>query len=301
MTETRSPELHSAVDMDRRSLRVVLAYNPHAGSFSAARLRGLRKALKHAGHRVTLYDSLDVSALSEPDQIDVVCVIGGDGTVRTVVDQCHATARDTAFCVYPAGTINLIAREAGYPVAVEAFAQRLTDDTASAQHFLGKIDDQVFLCCASVGPDSAAVSRVTATMKRRFGRLAYVIALLGLIHHWPRQRITVTIDGESHTAEAAYICKGRYYAGPWMIDDQARLGSDHFRVVLLDRARRRDLLRLALSAIISPRLADPRWLRLTAADITIAADSPLPIQADGDILATTPATIAIVPEPVQFL
>lgn len=283
-----------------RPRRIVLAYNPVAGSFSPRKLARLRAALERAGHAVTTADSLEYRVPPEPGESELACIVGGDGTARTVIGRNRETARNAAYCVFPSGTVNLLAREAGYPAGARAFVRRIAEPVDAAQHFLGEIDGQAFLCCASIGPDSAVVARASPVLKQRFGRLAYVIALLSQLRDWPRQRMRVTIDGTCHEAEAVFICKGRYYAGPWVIDDAADLRSDRFRVLLLDRARRRDMLRLALSAVISRRLADKHWLRISAREIEVAAPFAVPIQADGDILAVTPATIRIAPDSLSF-
>jgi diacylglycerol kinase family enzyme len=306
----RSPTLYPATTRhaqatgsgcdEQRPLQIVLAYNPEAGNFSLRRLARLRARLEQAGHAVTMADSLAFRVPPVAGEVDLVCIVGGDGTVRTVIGQNRDAADNAAYCVYPSGTVNLLAREAGYPDGARAFVRRISRSGATGEHFLGELNGQAFLCCASVGPDSAVVARVSPALKQRFGRFAYVIALLRQMKDWPRPRMRVTVDGAGHDAEAVFICKGRYYAGPWVIDDAADLRSGHFRVVLLDRARRRDFLRLALSAIISRRLADPRWQRFSAQEVEISTACALPIQADGDILATTPGVIRIVPEPVSF-
>ena len=61
--------------------------------------------------------------------------------------------------------------------------------------------------------------------------------------------------GVAIAGEAMFVCKGRYYAGPWVIDEEARLESDHFRVLILPRAGRRDMIRLALAAIVHKKEA----------------------------------------------
>ena len=284
-----------------RSLHVTLAYNPEAGNFSASELTQLRDVLEQAGHIVTVQNSLEFRFPAHPARIDLACIVGGDGTARTVINRSRADVGDTVYCVYPAGTVNLVAREAGYRARPASLVRRLNSGADPKQHFLGEVNGKAFLSCASVGIDSAVVNAVNPAIKRRFGRLAYAVALLEQLWRWPRPRITVTVDGQSHAAQAVYICKSRYYAGPWVLDDRANLCADTFQVLLLDRAGRRDMVRLFLSAVISRRIANPRWRRLTARTVEISAPEGLPIQADGDIVAMTPASVRIAPEPLSFL
>lgn len=285
----------------QQPLRVVVAYNPQAGRFSPRLLTRLCDTLRSAGHRVVALDSLDFRVPAVRGKIDLACLLGGDGTARTVISRNRLAATNTAYCVYPAGTVNLLAREAGYPGGPAAFLARLGQDRSETGHHFGLVGEHAFLCCASVGPDSEVVARLSGRLKQRIGRLAYGAALLGMLRRWPRHRLTVTVDGQVYPAEAVYVCKGRYYAGPWVLDDAADLRAPQFRVLLLNRARRRDTLRLALSAMISRRLADPAWIRLSAHSVEVAAGEALPVQADGDIVASTPVAFTVSAEPLTFL
>ena len=279
----------------------MLAYNPESGSFSEAGLVALCGELETAGYDVSVMDSLQFRAHNRPRPNDLVCIVGGDGTARMVISRAHKAAGAGRYCIYPAGSANLVAREVGYPRQATAFRKRIEERGEAERYYLGQIDEEVFLCCASVGPDSAVVARVTPEMKRRFGRLAYVFALGGQLMRWSRQKCMVTVDGEAFAAEAVFICKGRHYAGPWSLDHDADLRHDYFRVLVLEQCRRRDFLRLMLASLIHPRLGDRRWIRRSARSVEIAGVSGLPVQADGDILTSTPARFGIAPEPVAFL
>jgi diacylglycerol kinase family enzyme len=280
---------------------VVIAYNPTAGNFSLIALSRLKQTFENSGHRVTTTDSQNFHNAAMPEQAELVCIVGGDGTARTVISQNHKTFHKATYCIYPAGTVNLIAREAGYSADCKAFVKHISQTKDTRQHYLGLLNDKAFLCCASVGPDSAIVARTSPFLKRHFGRAAYIIALLSHIWRWPRNGLTVTVDGEQHNAEAIFILKAHHYAGSCVLDDRANLKTPEFRVLIMPRARRLDFLRLVLSAAVNKCFNDPNWIRIKGQTITIASDQVLPIQADGDILATTPAQITIKPEPICFL
>lgn len=280
---------------------MMLAYNPESGSFSEAGLVALRGELETAGYDVSMTDSLQFRGHRRSRPHDLVCIVGGDGTARMVISRDHQTSSAGRYCIYPAGSANLVAREAGYPRQASAFRKRIEARGEAERYYLGQIGEEVFLCCASIGPDSAIVARVTPAMKKRFGRLAYVIALGSQLVRWTRQKCLVTVDGESFAAEAVFICKGRHYAGPWSLDQSADLRHDYFRVLLLEQCRRRDFLRLILASLFHPGLGDRRWIRRSARTVEVSGATGLPVQADGDILTSTPARFSIAAEPVTFL
>src|SRR5206468_5930864 len=108
---------------------------------------------------------------------------------------------------------------------------------------------------------------------------------------WPRHRLTVrTGDGE-FTAEALFVLRGRFYAGPWTLHPEAHLGQDALRVLALPRARRRDLVSLAARALVGMRAPHPAWRYLETDWLEVSSDQPVPVQADGDAVGLLPARI----------
>jgi diacylglycerol kinase (ATP) len=259
----------------------------------------LQQALVAQGHGVRAENSR-VFRFSADDPVDLICAYGGDGTARTVVHLNGEAACGAAYCTYPSGTINLLAREAGYPADPEGFAKLVSQREPRRTHF-GLINKEAFLCCASVGPDAEAVARVSPKLKRRIGRLAYGLAALSMLWRWPRHRFHFDVDGQRLEGEAIFVCKGRYYAGPWTIDREAGLDRDSFQVLILPRAGRLDFLRLGLAAMVHPALGSRRWHRQSARSISIDGPTGIPIQADGDIIASTPAQIGLAPFFLNFL
>ena len=91
-------------------MRLDLVYNPVAGSFRQGRLDALIAAFAARGATVTaLPTTRDGAQLS--GSADLVCVHGGDGTLRDTVQALGARAGEVPLCIAPAGTINLVARE----------------------------------------------------------------------------------------------------------------------------------------------------------------------------------------------
>ncbi len=281
--------------------KVALVFNPVAGNYCPNKLKRLRKSFEDEQFAVHCYDSRSFQLQSLASDVDLVCVSGGDGTVRTALRNHETIDTDTAYCVYPSGTINLLAREAGYRKSVSRFVHDLARRKIGSQHYSGRIGKEIFLCCASIGPDSHVVASVSPWLKKYVGQLAYGAATARLLWEWPRHWFDLNVDGVSHGAEAIFVLKGRFYAGPWVLDERAGLGNAQFRLLLLPRARRRDCLRLALFALFGPASEDSSWTRLDARTVEITGPAGIPIQADGDIVARTPAMITIDARSMTFL
>jgi diacylglycerol kinase family enzyme len=284
---------------------VQLFHHCASGSYSPARLQALADALRGGGARVISAESGNSPPAIDP-RATHVCVAGGDGTVRHVFMALARSGRSIPAAIFPSGTINLLARETGYPADPARFARRLLGGGAAQSHYPVTINDTRFFACASAGPDSYAIARLSAPLKRRIGRAAYVVALLGLLRHWPRPRMVLTMDGRSHACEAVYIAKGRYFAGPWSLAPAARLTDKVLHVVALEQARRRDFLRFAWALL---RGQDPARLpgvialqgrKLTLERSEGSGTAAVPVQGDGDIIASLPARVELTGETVTL-
>jgi diacylglycerol kinase (ATP) len=281
---------------------VTIAYNPKSGRHSQKRLDALRGAFGAAGYDCEFADSYSDALIPLATKSSHLCVVGGDGTLRDVIARISGLGRVPPVSVYPAGTINLVAREAGYPAHIGKFVARVLNGQSNPRlHYHGVLGEQPLLVCASVGPDSIAVAQVSESLKSRVGRFAYAASLIQVMLRWPRYQMTVTADGNTYNCEAVFVLKGRYFAGPFQISRKADLIDPKFQLILLPHARRRDYVRLMISAMGVPGAASKNWLHLTAQSLEITAAQPIPVQVDGDIIATLPVQAVIHERPVRFV
>lgn len=286
---------------ERTALRIALVYQVNGDRRRVRRVPALVRALTTRGHSVTLHDSLTFRFPEDAPDAELLCICGGDGTARLVLD-----AQDDLFglpplAIYPTGTINLLARELGYPASPDAFARRIEDIAEARSCRVATMGDRLFLACASIGIDALAVARVSLSLKAAIGRFAYVAALAQLLWRWPRQRLRVLADGEEIGAEALFLLRGSHYAGPWTLDPEAGLMSDRLHVLALPRARRRDVLSLAFYAFNGAKRLRKEWRLFAASHVHVSADRPLPVQADGDIVAATPVDIRMGNQSVRWV
>lgn len=275
-------------------------FNPQSGSFSQSRLDRLGAAFADAGYTPTFADSYREDFAQVAADADLICVVGGDGSLRDIISWLGAQEKLPPISVYPAGTINLVARELHYPADIALFVKRVTQPSQERLHYFGMVNDARMLVCASVGPDSAAVASFSNNLKSRIGRFAYLAAFAKLLWRWPRCSLKVLANGEAYHCEAVFVLKGRYFAGPWRISRSADLTRPDFQLVLLPMARRRDYFRLILSAIGPSVFISKSWIRIRTASAKISSDEALPVQVDGDIVASLPITVTIHPQPVKF-
>lgn len=271
--------------------RIDLVYNPAAGTFRQARLDALIAAFERRGAAVTaLATTAEGARLS--GSAELVCVVGGDGTLRDTVQALGRRAGEVPLCIAPAGTINLVAREIGYPRDPDALAARVLagwrrGPAGWIEAPLYTLGDLPVVSCLSIGPDSHAVARVSPVLKRRIGRLAYAVALLQVMRRWPRETMAVRgelADGTPFACEAGavIVSHGALFAGPFRLAPRAALAADSVELIVLNRPSRRGVLAFTAAALAGAPLerlglATFRSVRRVTFDRCVS-----PVQVDGD-------------------
>jgi diacylglycerol kinase (ATP) len=272
-------------------VKLDIVYNPVAGSFRPGRLGALVRAFEARGCDVRTV-ATEAGGVAIPSDAELVCVNGGDGTLRDTVQALGARAGEVPLCIAPAGTINLVARELGYVRNPERFAQQVCEAWGRGSDTwvrapLYRLGVLPVVSCLSIGPDSHAVARVSGALKRRIGRLAYVVAMLEVLRWWPRETMAVTgelADGTPFAFEAGavIVSHGALFAGPFRLSPNAALAADSVELIVLKRPSRRGLMAFTAAAFAGwpldkLGLAEFRSVRRVTFDRCVS-----PVQVDGD-------------------
>jgi diacylglycerol kinase (ATP) len=281
-------------------LRIALVYNPASSEARLARIAELANVLEARGHWLSRHDSGNFDCARDARGADLICICGGDGTAGMVVEAQADRLALPPLAIFPCGTINLLARELGYPRDAVGFARRIGNGAKPRSSPLAFAGERPFLACASIGVDALAVAGLSVTLKARIGRLAYVLALARQLWSWPRPQLSITADGERISAEALFLMRGSFYAGPWTLDPRAGLFSDRLHLLCLPRARRRDIALLAIYALSGARRLPRGWRLKAANDVTVAAEAGIPVQADGDIIGAAPLRFRLTGDCLQW-
>ncbi|MEH6757092.1 MAG: diacylglycerol kinase family protein [Parasphingorhabdus sp.] len=285
---------------------VQLIHNPASGTHHELRLGVLAQAFKACGAKVIMGTTEIDGNLVIAKSCNLICVSGGDGTLRLVIAAMKQNGSKVPVCIFPAGTVNLVAREIGYASDPEQFAGEvmrgyLAGADARLKEPVVTSDHGAFAACLSAGPDGVAVANHNPQLKKKIGRTAYALSFIKLFFHWPRHRFSMDVvaanGSKSHFhCEAFYIAKGRYFAGPWSLSPDARLGGDNFQLIALSRANRWNFIRFILEVT---RGRDPKSLPFVrsfrARSVAIAygnihKNSQF-FQVDGDMMMHPPSHI----------
>lgn len=139
------------------------------------------------------------------EKVDLVCPLGGDGTVRAVA--AAMVGRDVPLGLLPGGTGNLLARNLDLPVESLEGCLRIALTGRDRRVDSGSINvvvpggtqdaakDYVFLVMAGVGFDATVIAEAPEQLKARMGAGAYVVSGMRNLYG-PRFAVDLELDGK---------------------------------------------------------------------------------------------------------
>lgn len=242
------------------------------------------------------------------EQADWVIIAGGDGTIRAMIEQLANRKYVPYISVFPAGTVNLVAKELLVKSDPEKWCKR-TFKGIKTPVYLGRANGNVFLTVTGVGFDSLVVDNVTEKEKKLLNKLAYVwqgTELMRkelLFNNW-RYRFQVRFDDEEewHEGTSVIVGKSRYYAGRYNLFSGASLSSPLLHVALFTGDKRGDFIRYAACIAMEALTLDNDIIIRTAKKLEIRCNEEnFAAELDGDAVTATPLVIEMEPEPIKFL
>lgn len=221
------------------------------------------------------------------EQVDLVLVAGGDGTVRVVCAELARTAIPVA--VLPGGTGNLLARNLGISLDLDAALTELLDGSERRIDSVLVEGDQLttdrFVVMAGLGLDAAIIEDAPDDLKKRVGWAAYVVSTLKNLNH-PSVRVTITVDDQPPVRRRARTVVignvGTLQANIPLLPD-AVPDDGTIDVVVLAPRRITHWPRLALGLVVKS-WRERHVERFTGRRIQLRADRVVRRQLDGDAI-----------------
>jgi YegS/Rv2252/BmrU family lipid kinase len=241
-----------------------------------------------------------------------VVAVGGDGTLLEVVNGLwwETQGAQPSVGTVPFGTgCDYVRNFAGGRDLEDNLASALGKATvpvsvgrARLRALDGRPYERVFVNVLGMGFDAGVIARFRRWRLHLPGKLVYVVCALQELCRLRRYRITGGVNGRSLQMDALLVAigLGRYFGGGMMITPGASFSSDRFQVVLAQPLTRLALLGLLPKIYSGRHLEHPHLLHCDADHITIAADPPAYVEAEGELIGRTPLLVEILPRALQF-
>lgn len=234
------------------------------------------------------------------DQIELVIVGGGDGTLNAAVQGLVGT--NLPLGILPLGTANDLARTLGIPVSLPEACQVIATGEIHTID-LGWVNGRYFFNVASLGLSVQITQQLTKEFKRRWGVLAYaIIAAQVLVRSRPFWADIRTPDTtiRTHTVQIA-VGNGRYYGGGMAVAEDAAIDDQRLDLYSLEIDHWWQMIPLLPAMRRGSYKRQSKVHTLGGQEIEVVTRRPYVINTDGELQTTTPARFKVVPRALSVV
>ncbi|HEY1451191.1 MAG TPA: diacylglycerol kinase family protein [Solirubrobacteraceae bacterium] len=289
-----------------RSASICLLVNPAAGGGKAAKLAPEAERLLRA-HGLTVHRH-DTRSLTHARELAVaaaranqdVVVLSGDGAIGAVAEALREVP-GAVLGVLPGGRGNDLARALGVSLELDEACATIAGGVWRAMD-VGEVSPaaesasdrpaRTFVGIASAGFDSDA-NRIANEAPSWLGNLVYAYGALRALLAWRPASFEIELDppGERHRFLAYTVgaCNSRSYGGGMRAAPDALLDDGQLEVVVLENVSKVAFLTKVLPRVFSgTHVREPHVHVFRAREVSIEADRPFTMYADGDPIGELP-------------
>lgn len=300
---------------------LTLIVNPRAGGRGAARLLDrLRRTLDATGldHEVRPTagpgDATAIARTALGGGARYLVAVGGDGTVHEVVNGMLDAAGAP---VGPGAVLGVVAAGSGcdfvrtfdLPTKVPAAVDRLGGDAVRPIDVArvsyvdpdGRPSSRYFANIAEAGLGATTADRADR-MPRAMGQSRYLAAFWAVLPGYRAGDARVEVDGQvAYEGRVVNVVAAncRFFGGGMQISPRSDPADGRLEVLVF-HGRKTDSFTMLPKVYRGSHLPHPGVAELRGRSVVVTAAHPLAMEADGEVLGTTPATIEIVPTAISL-
>ena len=260
---------------------------------------------EYAGHAV------EIGKSAAAEGVDRLICLGGDGTPFEIVGGLYERGRPAKLPeigLIPAGTGNSFIRDFGTVAADEALRNILdgrrhkVDLVEFENDEDGRTVKRYSLNIIGVGL-IADILQLTNERLKFLGAAGYSLAVLVRLLRGMKNRVEIETDGEKRAVgnSALVISNSKFTGGKMKIAPTADPSDGRADLVLFNGVNRREMVAIFSGVFSGQHAAHPKVEMRPASRITIEANPPLRLMADGELLGRTPLRLRVLPGELTIL
>lgn len=310
-TPVEAPALRAAAGLAPagQAVQALLIVNARAGLGLWPGAQPAAERLTAAGWQVDLVQTeyaghaTELARAAVQQGYHTVVGCGGDGTLSEIV---QALAGSTvALGIIPTGTANVLAREVGIPLEPTRAAEVLLTGRVRPID-IGRAGERAFVLMAGIGLDADVIREVQAVPRPPHRLLKAPLLFLGAVRRFfshPGVLMHVTMDGREERGRMlmAVISNVRGYGGLLQIADEASFEDGRLDVVLFRHVPLPARIANFISLVLHRHKHQPGVTYHHAGRVHVWTPQPVAVQADGDLIGTTPLTFVSEPRALRVV
>lgn len=228
-----------------------------------------------------------------------IIAVGGDGTLLEVANGLFGST--VPLGVLPMGTGNDFARTANIPEDLYAALEKIKKNRITTID-VGRVGDKYFLNVASLGLDAEIAEDVQSNKHWIKGKAAYYLSVLKKFVTYRCKSVSIYIDDKKLDTKIllAAIANGKYYGGGMKVNPSGALDDGCLDLIVITPVPKYKIPFLLLKFAKGNHLQLPYVKLYKAANIRINSYTKDIINADGEIVSTTPIEFCIIPRSLNI-
>lgn len=239
--------------------------------------------------------------------IKAIVIVGGDGTVHHILPFIEETSLPIG--IIPAGSGNDFARALKIPKNSSLALKKLLQGKIKQVDII-YVNGKPCTTVVGVGFD-AVVTDITNRSnikqwlnKLKIGKFSYVVGVLRALFSFKPNEVVITIDGKKKTYPHIWliaIANTPFYGGGLKICPSAEETDGILNICIADSLSKWEVLMLFPLIFLGKHTIHQGVTFSTGKKIEISTNQPLLVQADGEVLGTTPVSITILKQKLNII
>lgn len=267
----------------------VVILNPAARSDRAIRGRSKVEALADGCMICTTSRPGEAAVLARhavDEGFEKIVAAGGDGTINEVVNGIAGS--DAKLGLLPMGTVNVFAGELGLPANNLEQCWEIIRSDHVRMIDLPSANQKYFVQLAGVGLDAQVVQETSASLKKNFGPLSYLISAAQVSMRKPPRLGIESADTDVREGSFVLIGNGRKYGGPFPFFKQAQLDDGLLDVIVFKQLGYLEIIKYLQDVFFSSEIRLPEVEYFQTRKLRVTSHQEVPVELDGEFAGVCP-------------